>query len=143
MYAYPRLVKYRCHINIVGRLLKHGWSDQKRYRKVLKEDEFCPKCEKLLEKALATSKRWLQKRKEFPLEVINVDRDNNRPTPTPKRPSSAYSDDGYDADVESEADSVFDGESERRKSILERAGNALGVFGKGREPPDSPKKACI
>ncbi|KAK4149303.1 hypothetical protein C8A00DRAFT_18989 [Chaetomidium leptoderma] len=62
-YTYPQLVKYRCHVVHVGQLRNEGCPhDRKRFRKVVKQDEWCPKCEKRVEKEMYRTLHWLNHR---------------------------------------------------------------------------------
>lgn len=59
--SYPQLRVFKCHTVAYGSI-KHGSNsgfDHSRWRKVLREDELCPHCEKRQERQLIRSKSWL------------------------------------------------------------------------------------
>jgi hypothetical protein len=71
------MVKYSCHIVLFGQIRKEGWrDDHMRFRKVLKEDELCPTCEKRLEREMCRTLHWLQPRVDFTTEVVHLYRNN-------------------------------------------------------------------
>lgn len=76
-YTYPRMVKYSCHIVFYGQLRKGGWHDDHgRFRKVLREDELCPSCERRHERVMCRTLHWLQPRTDFAIQVVHPHRPN-------------------------------------------------------------------
>jgi hypothetical protein len=74
------MIKYSCHIILVGQLRRDGWrDDHRRFRKVLKEDELCPRCERRLEKEMCRTLHWLKPRENFRIEIVYITRNAEEP----------------------------------------------------------------
>ncbi|KAK3300624.1 uncharacterized protein B0H64DRAFT_428657 [Chaetomium fimeti] len=86
-FTFPQTVKYRCHTLEYGIVVpNYGWSDHKRYRKVMKEDELCPKCERKLEREMLRGLYWLNHRNGFSIEYISIYRNGESPMTSPEWP---------------------------------------------------------
>jgi len=64
--SYPQLRVFKCHTVAHGAIKPGSNSgfDHSRWRKVLREDELCPDCEKRQERQLIRSKSWLVPRSQ-------------------------------------------------------------------------------